>query len=119
MSQTVDVYCVFHFASFTLTFNKGLARFLDPRGFIQISHVQNNFSLFNFSHSDLGEYGMHEIAGKVAHISCVPKYCNVLLKQQHQGFDKKRFFLLADVLSSDAPLTAPLWGATGGPQLTD
>lgn len=70
-------------ASSTLTFNEGFARFLDTRGFIQLSDVQNNFSLSNFSHLDLGEYGMHEIAGIVAYISCVLNHCNVLLKQQH------------------------------------
>lgn len=49
---------------------------------MQIADVQNNFSLSNFCHLDLGEYGMHEIAGIVVYISCA-LYCNVLLKQQH------------------------------------
>lgn len=82
ISRTFDVNCVFHFASSTLTFKKGLATFLDLRGFIQIADVQNNFSLSNFSHLDLGEYGMLEIVGAVMYISCVLNYRNVRLKQR-------------------------------------
>lgn len=101
----------------TLTFNNGVARFLDQRGFSPISAVQGNFSLSQLSHLHLGEYEMLEIGGIAESIICRLRYYNVRMQNMHEYISPCK--CIRDVLSSDAAVTAHLWGVTGGLQLTN